>query len=191
MAQSSGDLIARPSWGYFPGHVGVKQSSWSSSPVWKIERIAWYGRSSIDSIIRSRPLEKMKEKTDRVFVCHSYPNSKCLRRQKEGNVRCPQPPEKNNTCEFPKAPALLVPHHLIVHCPIQDTRWKVSRLCRDAVGVFYSPSRLGKEELGQYIFVCEITELLPFSCDGGPLHHKKYCRCPRKNKLLVIVFCFL
>ena len=46
---------------------------------------------------------------------------------------------------FPKAPALLEPHHQIVHCHIQDTRWGgVLPLCREAAGVFYSPSRLGK-----------------------------------------------
>ena len=46
---------------------------------------------------------------------------------------------------FPKAPALLEPHHQIVYCHIQDTRWGVVLpLCREEVGVFYSPSRLGK-----------------------------------------------
>ena len=38
---------------------------------------------------------------------------------------------------FPKAPALLEPHHLIAQCHNQETR------CREAVGVFYSPNRLG------------------------------------------------
>ena len=42
---------------------------------------------------------------------------------------------------FSKAPALLKPHHQIVY---KDTRWGgVVPLCRDAVGVFYRPSRLG------------------------------------------------
>ena len=39
---------------------------------------------------------------------------------------------------FPKASASLKPHNQI----IQDTRW-VGYRCRDAVGVFYCPSRLG------------------------------------------------
>ena len=45
---------------------------------------------------------------------------------------------------FPKAPALLEPHHQIVLCYIQDTRLGggVLPLCRGAVSVFYSPSRL-------------------------------------------------
>ena len=42
---------------------------------------------------------------------------------------------------FPKAPALLEPHHQIVYCHIQDTHWwGVLALYREAVGVFYSPS---------------------------------------------------
>ena len=45
---------------------------------------------------------------------------------------------------FPKAPASLEPHHQIVKCHTQDTPWGVLPLCREAVGVFYSPSRLGK-----------------------------------------------
>ena len=44
---------------------------------------------------------------------------------------------------FPKDPALLEPRHQIVQCHIQDTRWGFLPLCRGAVGVFYSPSRLG------------------------------------------------
>ena len=49
---------------------------------------------------------------------------------------------------FPKAPALLEPHHQIVYCHIQDTRWGGGLpLCREAVSVFYSPSRLGKYEV--------------------------------------------
>ena len=44
---------------------------------------------------------------------------------------------------FPKAPALLELHHRIVSCYTRDTRWgKALPLCRDAVGIFYSPSRL-------------------------------------------------
>ena len=49
---------------------------------------------------------------------------------------------------FPKAPALLEHHHQIVLCHIQDTGWeRVLPHCRDAVGVFYSPSRLGWSQL--------------------------------------------
>ena len=44
---------------------------------------------------------------------------------------------------FPKASALLGPHHQTVKCRIQDTCWEVLPLCRGAVSVFYSPSRLG------------------------------------------------
>ena len=45
---------------------------------------------------------------------------------------------------FPKAPALPEPHHHFSKCHIHDTRWgKVLPLCRDTVGVFCSPSRLG------------------------------------------------
>ncbi len=47
--------------------------------------------------------------------------------------------------EFPKAPALLELHHQIVYCHIQDTPGGgVLPLCRCAVSVFYSPSRLDK-----------------------------------------------
>ena len=47
---------------------------------------------------------------------------------------------------FAKALALLELHHYIVLCHILDTQWRgvVLLLCREAVGVFYSPSRLGK-----------------------------------------------
>ena len=44
---------------------------------------------------------------------------------------------------FPKAPALLEPHHQIVESHIQDMRWGVLFLCKDTVGVFYNHSRLG------------------------------------------------
>ena len=48
---------------------------------------------------------------------------------------------------FPKVTALLEPHHQTVLFNIQDTRCGgVLPLCRCAVGVFYSPSRLGKLE---------------------------------------------
>ena len=47
---------------------------------------------------------------------------------------------------IPNTPALLVPHHQIVSCLIQDTRWGVLPVCRDAIGVFYSPSRLGNDK---------------------------------------------
>ena len=48
----------------------------------------------------------------------------------------------------PEAPALLEPHHQIVSCHIQDIRWrKILPLCRGAVGVFYSHSRLGCYQL--------------------------------------------
>ena len=55
---------------------------------------------------------------------------------------------------FPKAPALLEPHHQIL-CYIQDTHcgWVgVSLpLCRGAVGVFYSPDQLGKFNNDDYL----------------------------------------
>ena len=44
---------------------------------------------------------------------------------------------------FPKVPALLEHHHPIFSSHIRNTRWReVLILCRDAVGVFYSPNRL-------------------------------------------------
>ena len=46
---------------------------------------------------------------------------------------------------FPKATISLKPHQLIVLCHNQDTHCSgVFPLCREAVGVFYSPSRLDK-----------------------------------------------
>ena len=45
---------------------------------------------------------------------------------------------------FLKSPALLEPHHQIVSCHKQDTRWEgVLPLCRDAANEFYNPCRLG------------------------------------------------
>ena len=42
---------------------------------------------------------------------------------------------------FPKAPALLGPHHQTVLCHIQDIHWVgVLPLCRGAVSVSYTPS---------------------------------------------------
>ena len=47
---------------------------------------------------------------------------------------------------FSKAPSSLEPHHQIVLCHIHDIRWGgVLPLGREAVGVFYSPRRLGKQ----------------------------------------------
>ena len=46
---------------------------------------------------------------------------------------------------FPPNPASLESHHQIVLRYIQDTQWGVLILCRGAVGVFYSPSRLGNK----------------------------------------------
>ena len=43
---------------------------------------------------------------------------------------------------FTKAPASLGPQ--IVYYHIQDTRWEVLPLCKEAIGVFYIPSRQGK-----------------------------------------------
>ena len=48
---------------------------------------------------------------------------------------------------FPKVPSLPEPHSQIVHWHIPDPRLSndgVLLFCREAVGVFYSPSRLGK-----------------------------------------------
>ena len=48
---------------------------------------------------------------------------------------------------IPKSPTLLEPHHQIVLCHKQDTRWGgFLPLYRGAVGVFYSPSRLGNTQ---------------------------------------------
>ena len=46
---------------------------------------------------------------------------------------------------FPKVPALLEPHNQIVSCHMQDTCWGVLPLWREAVGIFYRPSRLGMQ----------------------------------------------
>ena len=51
---------------------------------------------------------------------------------------------KKGYSALPKAPELLEPHHQIVLCHIQDIHGSVLPLCRGAVSVFYSPSRLGK-----------------------------------------------
>ena len=49
---------------------------------------------------------------------------------------------------FPKSPALLGPYHQILYHLISRTLiGGVLLLCREPVGVFYSPSQLGKEEL--------------------------------------------
>ena len=53
---------------------------------------------------------------------------------------------------FPKAPALLEPHHKIVWCYIQShSLGGVLLLCRDAVSDFYSPSLLGCLKIGYVI----------------------------------------
>ena len=54
---------------------------------------------------------------------------------------------------FPKAPALLEPCYQIVSCYIQGTRWAVLPLCSDAVGVFYSPSRLDHRTLDEGVYL--------------------------------------
>ena len=61
---------------------------------------------------------------------------------------------------FPKAPEVLEPHHQIVLCHIQDTRWwGVLPLCRGAVGIFYSPSWLGNNSLESEISAWKIRHL--------------------------------
>ena len=48
---------------------------------------------------------------------------------------------------FPKAPAILEPRHQIASCHFQDTHWGGSYpLCKEAVGVFYSPSWLCQQK---------------------------------------------
>ena len=55
---------------------------------------------------------------------------------------------------LPKAPALVEPYHQIVLCHIPDTRWEwVLLLCREAVGVFYSHSRLGKQKWDRFFLI--------------------------------------
>ncbi len=61
---------------------------------------------------------------------------------------------------FPKATASLEPHHQIIQCHIQDTCWGgVLLLCRVAVGVFYSLSRMGNLNPGFSLFLtgCHIN----------------------------------
>ena len=51
---------------------------------------------------------------------------------------------------IPTTASLFEPPHQSVQRRIEDTRWRRVRvllLCRDAVGVFYSPSRLGRSML--------------------------------------------
>ena len=74
---------------------------------------------------------------------------------------------KKGYSTFPKAPALLELPHQIVQYHIQDTRWGGgSYPSREAVGVFYSPNRLGKYQPGNN------NELDPASmCDCGRRFH--------------------
>ena len=51
---------------------------------------------------------------------------------------------------FPKAPELLELHYQIVYCHIQDTFVGDLPLCIEAIGVYYSPSWLGKIYMGWY-----------------------------------------
>ena len=52
---------------------------------------------------------------------------------------------------FLNAPALLEPYHQIGQCHMQDTRWRdLISPCREAVGLFFGLSRLGKEWLISY-----------------------------------------
>ena len=61
---------------------------------------------------------------------------------------------------FPKAAALLEPHHQIVYCHIQETRWGgVLPHCREAVGVFYRSSRLGNQATGLLHLIRQNTML--------------------------------
>ena len=57
---------------------------------------------------------------------------------------------------FPQAPALLEPHHQIVYRNILDTRWwAVLPLWREAVGVLYCFSWVGKSShIKAYLFFC-------------------------------------
>ena len=60
---------------------------------------------------------------------------------------------------FLKAPALQELHHQNVYCLIQDTCCGVLPFCKGAVGVFYSPSRLGnpiREHFFNIIYLCVV-----------------------------------
>ena len=48
---------------------------------------------------------------------------------------------------FPKAPASLEPHFQIIYCHIQDTSWGIIPFCREAIGIFSRPNRLGQRTL--------------------------------------------
>ena len=52
---------------------------------------------------------------------------------------------------FPKAPASLEPHHQIVSCHKQDTRWGGCTPLQMWAGVFYSPNQLGKPKKWSHI----------------------------------------
>ena len=54
--------------------------------------------------------------------------------------------------EFPKS-LRLESRHQMVNCHIQDTRWVgVLPLCRDAVGIFYSPRKRGIKLVKNAVF---------------------------------------
>ena len=65
---------------------------------------------------------------------------------------------------FPKSPKSLEPHHQIFSL-YQDTHWGTLPLCRGAVSVFYSPSRLGNTTyttFNQVISNCSRGHIMQF-----------------------------
>ena len=72
---------------------------------------------------------------------------------------------------FPKPPVLLEPHHQIILCYIRTIVGELLLHCRDAVGVFYNPNRLGYRTLPKE---CPVAHRLHL-CRGVTL--KRCSRC--------------
>ena len=90
---------------------------------------------------------------------------------------------------FPKAPALLEPHHQIVSCHIQDTNWVgVLLFCRDAVGVFYSPSRLGKSVFGSQRTKKSIAANVTYELSAHPNIHNFLAQMYRVPQISLVTF---
>ena len=95
---------------------------------------------------------------------------------------------------FPKAPALLEPHHRIIFCVISRTLVGVLPFCRDAVSVFYSPSQLGHCDRWHYYRRqnckrwCGSTKVLSKEGQcvlirhGGALYRRHPCHLMKANK---------
>ena len=82
---------------------------------------------------------------------------------------------------YPKAPALLEPHHQIVYYHIQNICWGlVLHLCRDAVGVFLSHGEFGFHFLGKACLSFEFFSFLLFTFISllPEIIHYSFCILP-------------